>query len=180
MLIPNSVSPSQVMTSQDKRDLGIAIQKIEFSDESFDNGLYRYGDRIWFLEKEYNAKDYILSGVSHPEEMGSWTDGKFVELKADLNKGFVSEVLEGQIQLERIFNDYQEIEIFVNNKLVLGKRLSNDDKIVTFDFDKPKDMKVNITIKLPDSTSPFELGLSEDNRMLALMIKSIAIINKTK
>lgn len=36
ILIPNSVSPSEVMISRDNRDLGIAIQKIEFSGESFD------------------------------------------------------------------------------------------------------------------------------------------------
>ena len=132
---------------------------------------YKLGETILFDADHFNAGDYIVSGMSHPEEWGTWTDGNEVILKFQTESS--AERLHGKI-ICGVFGEMQSVKVYVNGLCVYDTPATGNP--IEFDFNNPGEKKlIELVIELPDAISPKELSQSEDLRKLSLAVQSIII-----
>ena len=138
---------------------------------------YYKNDLIIFYGAAYNANKFIQIGLSEKENSFSWTEGKelycvirFPELKP--NDQVIAE-----INLADVFLGKQQVNIKVDGKCVTNKEIHQGENVF-FDFILPENKTVEISIGLPDASSPKSLGLSKDSRLLSLAIKTIRFKKK--
>lgn len=133
---------------------------------------YELGTDIMFYGDSYNATEYVEYGISEREENFSWTDRDSVKLRFSLNSDV--DKLKGFIELDTVFNNTQDVTIIVNNEEVYHNVVNSGENI-EFDFNGSQDKCYDIEILLPQAISPKDLGMSNDERKLALAIKSVVI-----
>ena len=172
--LPDAASPYSRGGSSDKRVLGLAIERMIFS-ESTNDRLYEPGESIMFYSDSYNADKYIVSGISAKEDGFTWTDGKEVVICCSI-AGEVGE-MHGTIELQGIYGR-QNVIVLVNGKQVFRDVRENNENI-EFDFVKETagDL-VYIKMLLPDAISPASLGESADERILGLALRRIVLTEK--
>ncbi len=142
----------------------LTIQDIEYPS-------YVDGEDIIFTLDGYNASRYVTKGISEAEEAYSWTDGDLFEMQFTYENAPKADFI-GEIEVARTFNGEKEVSVYVNGKECC-KEIVNGDCIIEFEGQSDEDGIVEISIDLPDSISPLELGESEDYRDLALAIRKI-------
>lgn len=147
---------------------------------SFENSLqvqmFEYlgiGDNIFFHSEKYNAKKYIVNGISEKEDNFSWTDGNKATMRFRVDEKYINKSLMLKIVLAGTFNGKQATTIKINGEIVYDGVVTNGSNI-EFAF-SPKDRAVEMEFLLPGAVSPKSLGFSEDLRNLALAIKNIRI-----
>jgi hypothetical protein len=177
--LPDAKSPQSLGLSDDSRILGLAVQSlvINSSTESPYHP-YEYGKTILF-GKNGTCDQYLFDGWANPEEGYTWTDG----YKSVL--GIKTRENNSDLKLKIKASQYtskQRVNVTVN-----------DHPVGNWIFDKPEDQEKSIIIphgvlkegmqyiafELPDAKSPQSLGLSDDNRILALAVQSL-VINSSK
>lgn len=131
---------------------------------------YELGDKILFFSEDYNADDYVQSGISAKEERMSWTDDDKVHMSM-LLKGSAA-LIKGHIDVLRTFYQPQEVTVLINGNKVFCNTVEGDQDI-DFVFKSPKNNIVKMTILLPDSVSPVKLGMSADDRILGISIREM-------
>ena len=131
---------------------------------------YKLGDKIFFASEDYNADDYVQSGISGKEEKMSWTDSDEVHIGMLLNDS--APLIKGHIDVVGTFYHPQEVTILINESEVFCNKIEGDQDI-DFVFENPKNKIVNMTILLPDSLSPAKLRIPEDGRTLGISIKEM-------
>lgn len=164
---------------------GNSVDKNKLKSKSVDEGQYRYinvkdnyrhlneyalGDKILFFSENYNADNYVQSGISGKEERMSWTDADKFNMSMLLNSS--APMIKGHIDIMGTFYQPQKVTIFINENQVFCNTIEGEQEI-NFVFENPKNRIVNMTILLPDSLSPAKLGLSEDTRNLGISIREM-------
>lgn len=131
---------------------------------------YELGTKLDFSNAKYNIINYFEYGISEPEDGFTW----FLENEAVLSFYFDCDcqIIEGVLDLANIFQNHQRVSIYANDILVFNEVLT-DENDLHFVFARPKDGKVVLRFVFPDAKSPFELGLSDDARILSLCVKSL-------
>jgi hypothetical protein len=158
-----------------KRNIEIPIpkknQKISFSKNAV-GIFYLYGDANppinWELWKSNNWQI--------PENWGTWSNGKITSLKIPLPNEAVSKLT---VKLRAFITPQistQNIEIFINGKL--GKKVfisSNQGQEIIIDLPKNLEPKKEILLEFKGLSpeSPKKIGLSEDDRQIAIGLESI-------
>lgn len=164
---------------------GNNVDKNKLKSKSVDEGQYRYinlkdnyrhlneyglGDKIWFFSENYNADNYVQSGISAKEDRMSWTNANIVNMSMLLNSS--TPLIKGHIDIVGTFYQPQKVTIIINENQVFFNTIEGDQDI-NFVFENPKNRIVNMTMLLPDSLSPAKLGLSEDSRNLGISIREM-------
>lgn len=176
MLLPDSISPAEAMESTDNRDLGLGLASMKLSEADIDAKKLPEDGIIWFYSDAYNADQYVLSGISDYEESASWTDGtKMTVLFSTSEFGSTDDKLHGTIDLANIFNNEQFVTVTANGEVCFAQTVTSEMKQIEFDFTNPEDGNIELTLKVPNAISPLDLGMSEDSRNLALMIRNIIV-----
>lgn len=128
---------------------------------------------IYFGSNNYNAPVYVRCGLSEHDKDFSWTDGKFMRMICNFPKSCVGKNLKATYHLAQIFNEKQKVIVYVNNRRIFDKELSNSEDL-EFYFTLPTDtITAHIMIEFPNAVSPKTLGFAEDNKELALAIKNV-------
>lgn len=134
------------------------------------------GEVISFVADNFNASPYVCGGISNPEEHGTWTLGKKFCMHFDINSD--ADILQGAIHYI-VFNGQQDVVIKVNKEKVYEGIVTGET--IIFDFKNPgQDEFVCLEIELPTANSPEALGMSNDNRIIALSMEKIVISEKDK
>lgn len=173
--LPNSVQPSAVMDSPDNRDLGLGLVSMSIT-EADKYKLLPMSGMIYLDSYNYNGEGYLIEGFSIPEANAMWTLGEESTIAFSVEEGTSS--IQVSMDLESIINDNQVVSVTANDQLVYSGIISADTDNISFEIELLRDTNCNITISLPNAISPSALGMSDDKRMLSLMIKSIAITAK--
>lgn len=132
---------------------------------------YTVGTPLIFYQEGYNVEGYLKKGFSQPEATHTWTDGTETQLNFRLESGLVGETLEAWLQLKYVFNGQQTVTITVNGECVFDGVVSEGEDIY-FSFTAADEI-VDIIFYIPDSVSPLALGVSQDDRQLALAFQSL-------
>ncbi len=133
---------------------------------------YTIGTELIFMDKYFNAKQYIVNGISLPESWGTWTEGNELEIRFKTVSD--SKKLRGIINCGT-FNEVQPYNVIVNGNVV-SRGIANGNRIV-FDFLNPGIGRVvNIKIEIPNAVSPMQLGQSSDDRALGLGLREMMFV----
>jgi len=123
----------------------------------------------------------LIKGFSGPEDWGFWTDGRLSEFTIEIasQQRPVSLHLSARAYLNQAHRT-QRVGIYINSNLLKSFTLSYPSESISIDIPIPpnlldKSRTQVFTIDLPDAISPAELGLSSDNRALALAITKLEI-----
>lgn len=122
---------------------------------------------IFFGKEKNNTNQYIISGISNPEDGYSWTDSEEVVLEYSLSKTPV--IVHTIIDLQDIYNNNQRVIIEVNSDVVYDNIICNENSI-EFDYCLTQE-KAKMKIYLPDAQKK-DL---EETRKLGLAISKIKI-----
>jgi hypothetical protein len=163
------------MISLDDRKLGLAFQRIVFTEEK----IYKLGSEIDFT-RGGNASDFVLKGWSSPEDHVRWTCKRnaiiVLPLEAPPKKPLVLQAhLEPLLVPGHI--EAQNVNIYVDDRKVGSWCVK---KAGVFKVKIPKrfthDSRMRIRFELPDTASPASFGTSKDTRDLGVAFRSIRII----
>lgn len=123
-------------------------------------------DTIYFSSAQYNADRYVVKGLSAQEAEWSWTDGGELELTIPLDAADAP-FIGIHMDVSMAFYQPQRVRAFINGEFVYEDTIKTGDDIV-FAFENPGTDMATLSLLLPDAISPAKLGLSEDDRSLAL------------
>ncbi len=131
---------------------------------------YTLGTPITCQGEDYNARDYVLRGLSHMEEWGSWTDGR------ELWMSFVSDsdcrIISATITCPNVFMEQQPVIVYVNDVEVTNQDVAAGDSF-SFSFENPgKGEIVRIRMEFPGAHSVARYGGAED-RVLGIGISQM-------
>ena len=136
------------------------------------NNTYRFGSKIDFGIGN-NYENYSYFGFSSPEQGFTWTERFLSSLSLPVNAPGEDLTLRAEIFLLST----QEVNIYIN-KEYLGKWYVNNTG--TYNLTIPKELVnnyINLTFELPNATSPKNLGINDDERLLGIAFRSLVISN---
>jgi len=176
----NKACPFEISGSPAEHFLGTVNLGAAISMEASSTfaGEYRIGERIDFTQGG-NARSYMLAGWSTPEEFACWTDGDTAELLLRLDS------LPGQT-LELVSTVYPfcpgrelKVAVAINGVSSAEWRFSisgqaQDVRTVIAPEATPG-KTLHIQFRFDRSSSPAQLGLSNDTRALSLAFRSMRI-----
>lgn len=118
---------------------------------------------------------YLHSGWQDPEEWGAWSSSHNAKILLPLtaNKPNIA-----KFKLRALVNDiltYQTIEVWVNGQFIKSQNVNKalDNELV---IEIPKvDTSLEVEFKLPKATKPKDLGINNDERLLAIGLESIEL-----
>lgn len=128
---------------------------------------------IWFYSDSYNVNNFSIQGISEKEEFFSWTNDSNVSMYLKLDNKTNAKNMNCYIELFSVFNNQQNVIIYINEKEVF-KDLLKEGNNIEFKFETPQNGLIDMRIELPDAISPYELGMSSDERQLALAIRKVS------
>ena len=145
---------------------------------------YTIGQLITFQERM--PGEVIMTGWSRPESWGVWSNSA-VESIVSVS---LPEIPDNDLLLNIKAQAFvipdkiheQRLDVLVNNipikNLIINSRVTQDYNFVipVYVF-QPGETMMNIKFKFHNATSPKELGLSDDSRMLSIGIESLKIEN---
>lgn len=133
---------------------------------------YNLGNTISLYQDDYNADEYIISGISQGEDWGSWTDGErlFMNLYIPDNKL----MYKGELDVVRNFYHSQRMIILINDETVYDSVIESPQK-VTFSFENNNLGIYRVEIHLPDAVRPTDVMESQDSRRLGVGLRAVTI-----
>jgi hypothetical protein len=145
---------------------------------------YRMGEVIEFSQQG-NGSMYATQGWSGPEVWGRWSINGQAEIQMRL-----AEPTSDPLHLTLVMGSFvngshpcQEVGIIFNEKKIAQQPLcvgKGGEQPSSYKFVLPRELlqadgKINIRLITPNSVSPKELGISPDDRVLGVGIKSLLI-----
>lgn len=134
--------------------------------------------KIFFSGSLWNADEYIKNGIFSSEKDFTWSIGnEIVFKKIKIGKEQKSIEYKMRISLFGIYTDKQTITILCNNRSIYKNIIDNKTKNIDIPVITDEKGYLHLRILLPDAISPKARGESEDNRSLAIALKSISFEN---
>ena len=171
--------PSDVSDNQDSRALSLKLQSLSLSEISKNTmsfsptkkNEYILGTEIFFT-KDQNGAQYFTGGVSETETDFVWSLGKSSQIMIATEQTGLP--LEGELHLNSIFGSVQRIYISSQGQMLYSGEVNAGIPIIfEIPADHCRDGYVFINIEYPDAVSPASLGVSQDNRILAVAYSSM-------
>lgn len=149
--------------------------------DSFSVSSYRYvydlGTRLFFNNKS-TAKDYIISGMSYPEDSFTWTNDHVAIFRFIFKYPTPNGLL---VQIDQIpYNGSQTVNVICNGNYVCQYIVDETNSVSKFYIDPSMIYGNEIKLKLviPNAKVPSNDTNSKDNRILGLAIREILIDEK--
>ena len=125
---------------------------------------------INFGEDDYNALDYVKEGITEPEGIYSWVEGKempvSIPIKDDLEKVSVTIHVVGSVR-EEYYGIIQKEQVILDG-------IIKDTGNIKFDA-MVENGKCEFTLRIPLVESPFAYGISDDKRAISFKISHITV-----
>lgn len=134
-------------------------------------------ETIWLSGEEYNAEDYMITGISSNELTHTWTEEKEVDFTLKSTDLQISDSYYIHICVAGLVNDSQRVILSCNGEEIYNGTLYGASEILA-PFSVANHQPLSFSMFLPDAVSPKELGLGDDTRTLALSLTSIACEKK--
>lgn len=127
---------------------------------------------IYFCGEKYNATDYVIAGVSWPEEEYSWTEGKNMRVEIPTVKSEGKAKV--QISVQQVFNGTQHYTVSIENNLLTSGELDHPG-VIEFELSF-SDGKILFDLHMPDAIVVNEINKdSADTREIAFALSQITI-----
>ncbi len=134
---------------------------------------YRPGDPIVFQAEGYNADRYVMMGMAHPEDWGTWSNGDRLLIAMDVGKA-KAPFLMAHLLTGGGFHHPQRTSIFVQGEEVWKGMVGGQTEIVFPVRPKSKDF-VLIECLFPDAARPCDVMQSGDRRKLGIQLISMVV-----
>lgn len=140
----------------------------------------RLGDSLEFRQA---GKDllYLVEGWSGSEPWGTWSEGSSAVVMLPMNDSLKKVVIEGRA-LVTTAHPEQKIRVLLNGVFLKDATLTSNagNRIEVSISEKlrthlSKNRYLRMQFEFPDAAKPLELGISDDNRNLALGLVSITL-----
>lgn len=123
--------------------------------------------------KNQRGTHYLQSGWQDPEEWGVWTLGRSAKIPLPLSSNKPNVV---KFKFRALVNDklaYQTIEAWVNGQFIksLNVNQARDNELI-IEVAKT-DTSLEVEFRLPNATKPKDLGINNDERLIAIGLESI-------
>lgn len=148
-------------------------QKISFAKNEI-GIFYLYGNK----NPPINWEHWISKEWQIPEDWGTWSNGQEATLRLPINDTDISKLI---IKLRAFIspkNPSQNVQLWINGRKIKEIEISNSVG-QEFQIDLPKDLNkedgLRITLKGLSPQSPKKLGLSQDDRQIAIGLESIQL-----
>ena len=125
----------------------------------------------------------MFGNWSNPEPSGTWSDAKNANILFKIDDSIEGN-LTLNIEAEPFINEKhpeQKIDVLVNNKIIgqlmfkWGEEINLKNRIIIPQEIAKSDDNLLITFNFHNAQSPFNLGLSDDRRLLGLMFRNLSI-----
>ena len=130
-------------------------------------------DTIWLSGENYNAEDYLITGISYNEGTHTWTDGNKVDFHFNFEDLQVDKEYWVHIVVGGLINDRQQIILHCNGVEIYNDFLTGASEIIA-PFSLSADDPVSFSMLLPDAVT----GTGGDARNLGIGLISIALEKK--
>lgn len=134
-------------------------------------------DQTFDLSAKGAVADDLVSGFSSPEEHGRWTDGNKASFECVIGDGDLKSV---KIEVAPFIYGRlrsQHIEVSLNGRIVYQENLSSvkgPENPIFIELPKTHDLRKHVLeFKLPDATSPQDVGYNQDSRKLGFAFRRI-------
>ena len=137
---------------------------------------YVVGQEILLNKGHTENLNYFQEGLSFPSDNIVWSDGYFARMAMNIDD-VDSDLLFCTVNFEEAYNGEQQIIIKSNEKILFDRRLTSRDEAIKFMISKDliEEGVLLLDFSFPDAISPFSLGLSHDQRLLAFAFSSMMI-----
>lgn len=145
-----------------------------FSIETFlQANRYFPSETIRLSGDDWNAEQYIISGISSGEGKRTWTNDNEVVFKTlYMGEGYSDVKCRMKLAIESTYGN-QQIHIIVNGQKIYCGNVSGPAEL-SIPFQTGENGRVDISLYLPDAVSPLESGEGSDQRKLSLALQSIS------
>lgn len=179
--IQNNINASLVRV--DTTEVDYNLFNSGFNREDFDNyaiykiiknppKYYELDAEVMFSKDNSGGFDYVVNGLSTPENGFSWTDGEYVEWSFSVDPEVSS--LECSIFVDGIIGDVQPVSIIVNDEEILSMEIGGRD-VITFRFENNEEGYINLKLHIKNPICPADISGSDDLRNLGLQISKLII-----
>jgi hypothetical protein len=134
------------------------------------NTEYGYNTKISFAEGG-NAARYLVSGWSHAEAEGTWTDGNSARLAFTVPPSTQDVVFKATMSgfTKAPELPSQSVDVFINGQQTTHWEIAVKGLVqLLIPANALRDGRLELEFKLPKATSPSALGISADQRKLGL------------
>jgi hypothetical protein len=136
------------------------------------------GERMLF-DDAGRGINYLVSGWSTAESWGTWSEGSSAILFFPINPTKVDSISMEFNALISSTHPLQRVEIFVNGVPSSTLVVKESSKIVEIKLPETAKLDsfsgVTVEFRLPDAASPKNIGLGDDDRILALGMKAVTL-----
>ena len=177
-LLPDAVAPSEIMESNDQRELGLGLLTMKLVEINPDPEISRIPDDgiVRLNGVDYIGNLYIIEGISLPDKDATWTLGKKMLALFNVDDNTAAETIHVSMDLEDVVGGQQDVSISINGTNVFRDTVTAGENAISFDIPNPEDGNIFMAVDIPDAVSLLQLGISDDPRELGLMIKNIKFI----
>jgi hypothetical protein len=123
------------------------------------------------------ANSCVITGMSDPENFGTWTDGHVASIQCPLPE--ITSIKIHKLKITAFaFLDHvklQRVRVGINDEIPIEYRFDSNQpkKIMILDLPWAAEKEIKIDFSLPDAISPKELDISKDHRKLGIAISNI-------
>lgn len=152
------------------------LQANNFNTQAYESEMIRskytpfcnFNTPIYFGMENYNAPVYVRCGIAEKNSEFSWTDGKYFRMVCNFPKEASGNYITAKFDLEKVFNDKQQVNVYVNNQIVESIEISNGDDLEFKFFLSQDSITAHIMLEIPGAVTA-----TNDNRKPGIAIKSI-------
>lgn len=131
-------------------------------------------ETIWLSGEQYNAEEYMITGISYNEGTHTWGDGNRVDFRFKSTDFLANEEYWIHIVVGGLINDRQQVILLCNGEEIYNECLVGASEIIVpFSISTTDDL-ANFSILLPDAVT----GTGGDPRNLSISLESIALEKK--
>ena len=129
-------------------------------------------ETVWLSGDDWNADQYIVSGISSNQLKYTWTNDNEVVFKSLYFGDGTAEVKCQMKVVVEATQGEQRVSVIVNEQEVYSGNISGCTEL-SIPFLTDKNGRADIFFYLPDAITPLELGISPDERKLSLSLSAI-------
>lgn len=124
---------------------------------------------INFDAENYNAPLFVQSGISQCEGAYTWTDGNKMQVRTFAN---TEKSLKVHFYLTGIFQGQQRVIVQQGENVIFEEAICGVNEF-EFELSPINNGDCSFQVYFPDAVSPYELGMSADERKLAISLEKI-------
>ena len=177
--LPDAVRPKDIGLGEDTRTLALGLRTITLTEDFLEKmDPVSPGEKLGFGSSAKGV-DYLQAGWSDPEDWGTWSASRSATIFLKASPAQIDSVIIDFSAAVSPSHPVQRVEIVVNGSQAFSGSIS--ERFGTLEFKMPEAAKsdsfkgITMEFRLPDAASPKEMGIGNDERILALGLRTITL-----